>query len=114
MNGIDAERLIVAQGSVDVATQLITTPVDGIVCNILAEVIIELIPQMSAIAKPSTWGIFQWYFSRTIKSCCGYFRKTWLASCYSMETQRMVLFKRAAFLNYRYTREQGTLNREQG
>ena len=31
--------------------------VDGIVCNILAEVIIELIPQMSAISNPNTWGI---------------------------------------------------------
>ncbi|MFB2770748.1 50S ribosomal protein L11 methyltransferase [Pelatocladus sp. BLCC-F211] len=58
MNGIDAERLVVAQGSVDVVEKLITAPVDGIVCNILAEVIIELVPQMSAIAKPSTWGIF--------------------------------------------------------
>jgi len=32
-------------------------PVDGIMCNILAEVIIDLIPQMSLIAKPTTWGI---------------------------------------------------------
>ncbi|MER3494097.1 MAG: 50S ribosomal protein L11 methyltransferase [Mastigocladus sp. ERB_26_2] len=58
LNGIDAERLVVAQGSVDVAAKLITAPVDGIVCNILADVIIELVPQISAIAKPSTWAIF--------------------------------------------------------
>ncbi|PMB52574.1 50S ribosomal protein L11 methyltransferase [Fischerella thermalis CCMEE 5201] len=58
LNGIDKERLVVAQGSVDVAAKLLTAPVDGIVCNILADVIIELVPQMSAIAKPSSWGIF--------------------------------------------------------
>ncbi|PMB00387.1 50S ribosomal protein L11 methyltransferase [Fischerella thermalis CCMEE 5268] len=58
LNGIDKERLVVAQGSVDVAAKLLTAPVDGIVCNILADVIIELVPQISAIAKPSTWGIF--------------------------------------------------------
>jgi ribosomal protein L11 methyltransferase len=27
-------------------------------CNILAEVIIRLIPEISAICKPTTWGIF--------------------------------------------------------
>ncbi|NEQ25406.1 MAG: hypothetical protein F6K28_41340 [Microcoleus sp. SIO2G3] len=32
--------------------------VDGIVCNILAEVIIDLIPQMTPIAKDTTWAIF--------------------------------------------------------
>ena len=39
-------------------TKLIDQPVDGIVCNILADVIIELLPEMTAITKPSTWGIF--------------------------------------------------------
>ncbi|MBW4615543.1 MAG: 50S ribosomal protein L11 methyltransferase [Desmonostoc vinosum HA7617-LM4] len=58
LNDINSERLLPALGSVDVLTQLISQPVDGIVCNILADVIIELIPQMNAIAKPSTWAIF--------------------------------------------------------
>lgn len=58
LNEISPERLIPAEGSVDIVTKLIDKPVDGIVCNILAHVIIELIPQMSAIAKPSTWAIF--------------------------------------------------------
>ncbi len=57
-NGINPENLVVAQGSVDVLATLAGQPVDGIVCNILAHVIIDLVPQMSAIAKPSTWGIF--------------------------------------------------------
>lgn len=57
LNQISPERLLVEQGSVDRLMQLIEAPVDGIACNILAEVIIDLIPQMSAIAKPATWGI---------------------------------------------------------
>ncbi|RCJ42751.1 ribosomal protein L11 methyltransferase [Nostoc minutum NIES-26] len=58
LNEISPERLIPAEGSVDIVAKLIEKPVDGIVCNILAHVIIELVPQMSAIAKPSTWAIF--------------------------------------------------------
>lgn len=58
LNDINSERLIPALGSVDVLTKIIDQPVDGIVCNILADVIIELIPEMAAITKPSTWGIF--------------------------------------------------------
>ncbi len=58
LNQIGAERLVVEQGSVEMLTKLIPEPVDGIACNILAEVIIDLIPAISAIAKPTTWGIF--------------------------------------------------------
>lgn len=58
LNNISPESLVVAEGSVDVLTKLVEQPVDGIVCNILADVIINLVPQMSAIAKPSTWAIF--------------------------------------------------------
>lgn len=58
LNGIAEERLLVDQGSVDRVAALIDAPVDGIVCNILAEVIIDLIPQMTAIVHPQTWGIF--------------------------------------------------------
>lgn len=57
LNGIEEHRLIVDKGSVDRVAQLIEAPVDGIVCNILAEIIIDLIPQMTAIVKPSTWGV---------------------------------------------------------
>lgn len=58
LNDIDSQQLIPAQGSVDILKKIITQPVDGIICNILADVIIELIPEMSGIVKPSTWAIF--------------------------------------------------------
>lgn len=57
LNQISSERLVVEQGSVECLLKLSKAPVDGIVCNILAEVIIDLIPQMNALAKPATWGI---------------------------------------------------------
>lgn len=55
LNQISFERLVVEQGSVERLLKL--NKVDGIVCNILAEVIINLIPQLRAIAKSTTWGI---------------------------------------------------------
>ncbi len=58
LNGIAAEQIIASEGSVETLVKMLEQPVDGIVCNILADVIISLVPQMSAIAKPSTWGIF--------------------------------------------------------
>ncbi|MDJ0619840.1 MAG: 50S ribosomal protein L11 methyltransferase [Calothrix sp. MO_192.B10] len=57
LNDIAPERLVAREGSLDVLSQMIPAPVDGIVCNILAHVIIDLIPGMSAIAKPTTWAI---------------------------------------------------------
>jgi ribosomal protein L11 methyltransferase len=70
LNSISPESLVVAEGSVDVLTKLIEQPVDGIVCNILADVIINLVPQMSAIAKPSTWGIFSGILVEQSKAVC--------------------------------------------
>jgi ribosomal protein L11 methyltransferase len=58
MNNISPDTLIVAEGSVEKVAKLMAEPVDGIVCNILADVIIDLVPEISAIAKPTTWGIF--------------------------------------------------------
>jgi ribosomal protein L11 methyltransferase len=57
LNQIAPQRLWVEQGSIERLIQQCQEPVDGIMCNILAEVIIDLIPQMNAIAKPTTWGI---------------------------------------------------------
>lgn len=57
LNEVAPDRLIVAEGSVDQLITMIDRPVDGIVCNILAEVIIDLIPQMTALTKPQTWAI---------------------------------------------------------
>ena len=58
LNDIRPESLIPIEGSVDLIRKTINQPVDGIVCNILADVIIELLPEMTAITKPTTWGIF--------------------------------------------------------
>lgn len=57
LNELAAERLVVDQGSVDRIAELIGEPFDGIVCNILAEVIMDLIPGITALAKPTSWGI---------------------------------------------------------
>ena len=58
LNQISAERLLLERGSVERVTKLAAgKPVDGICCNILAEVIIDLIPAMSAIASPKCWAI---------------------------------------------------------
>ncbi|MEC4814316.1 MAG: 50S ribosomal protein L11 methyltransferase [Scytonema sp. PMC 1069.18] len=58
LNSIEKESLVVASGSVDAVAKLLEQPVDGIVCNILANVIIDLAPELSAIAQLTTWGIF--------------------------------------------------------
>jgi ribosomal protein L11 methyltransferase len=58
LNGINSDKISAAEGSVETLTKILEQPVDGIVCNILADVIIRLVPQMSAIAKPTTWAIF--------------------------------------------------------
>lgn len=58
LNRISPESLVPAEGSVDMVMQGLQKPVDGIVCNILADVIIQLLPQMSQMIKPSSWGIF--------------------------------------------------------
>ncbi len=58
LNKISADRLVVEKGSVERLSKLTgDKPIDGILCNILAEVIIDLIPAMTAIASPSSWGI---------------------------------------------------------
>jgi ribosomal protein L11 methyltransferase len=58
LNHINPEQLVVAEGSVERVACLVAEPVDGIVCNILAEVIVDLIPGLEAIAQPNTWAIF--------------------------------------------------------
>jgi ribosomal protein L11 methyltransferase len=57
LNQIDPDRLIAAEGSIERLMEMTQGPVDGILCNILAEVILDLVPLMGAIAKPTTWGI---------------------------------------------------------
>jgi ribosomal protein L11 methyltransferase len=58
LNQISAQRLLVEKGSVERFPKLTgDQPVDGILCNILAEVIVDLIPAMTEIVAPNTWGI---------------------------------------------------------
>jgi ribosomal protein L11 methyltransferase len=58
LNQISAQRLVAEKGSVERVQKLTGgQPVDGILCNILAEVVIDLIPGMSAIASPKAWAI---------------------------------------------------------
>ncbi|MEM8830678.1 MAG: 50S ribosomal protein L11 methyltransferase [Cyanobacteria bacterium P01_G01_bin.19] len=56
LNDIDRDRLIVTDGSIDA---LISTgeTFDGIVCNILADVIVELFPQFNQITHDKSWAI---------------------------------------------------------
>ena len=56
LNNVDRDRLIVADGSIE---QLIATKevFDGVVCNILADVIVELFPQFNQITHDKSWAI---------------------------------------------------------
>jgi len=58
LNDIYPEQLLPIEGSIDVLQKILTEPVDGIVCNILADVIIELVPEMKSITKSTSWGVF--------------------------------------------------------
>ncbi len=58
LNQISRERLLVERGSIDEVAKLASGPVDGLCCNILAEVIIEMIPELYELTKPKGWGIF--------------------------------------------------------
>ena len=68
LNNIQAEKLIVEQGDIEHLIKLVPEPVDGIMCNILAEVIIDIIPHLEAIAKPTTWGILSGILLEQAKS----------------------------------------------
>ena len=58
INQLTESSIQIQQGSAEQLKLLIPEGVDGIVCNILAEVIIKLVPPITQLAKPGTWGIF--------------------------------------------------------
>ncbi|MBD2577908.1 50S ribosomal protein L11 methyltransferase [Oscillatoria sp. FACHB-1406] len=58
LNQISSDRIAISKGSVGEIAELSPVGIDGIVCNILAEVIVDLIPEMSKIVKPQSWAIF--------------------------------------------------------
>jgi ribosomal protein L11 methyltransferase len=55
LNGIPPEKLMVELGSIEHLKIMIPAPLDGFVCNILADVIIQLAPQMKHVVKPKGW-----------------------------------------------------------
>ena len=67
LNNITKEQVLVEKGSIEKLIEIIKEPVDGLVCNILAEVIIDLIPEMSAIVKPNSWGILSGVILEQVK-----------------------------------------------
>lgn len=57
LNDISPDRLLVDQGSVAVLKSMLTAPVDGFCCNILARIIVPLIPRFADLVGSQTWGI---------------------------------------------------------
>ncbi|MGB3403648.1 MAG: 50S ribosomal protein L11 methyltransferase [Microcoleaceae cyanobacterium] len=57
LNQILQDKMVVEQGSIERLLEKLEHPVDGILCNILAEVIIDLIPQFDNIVHSNTWAI---------------------------------------------------------
>ncbi|MFM9266414.1 50S ribosomal protein L11 methyltransferase [Tychonema sp. BBK16] len=57
LNRINSQQLVSELGSIDRLKELVNEPLDGFMCNILAEVIIDLIPQFTEISKPTTWAV---------------------------------------------------------
>ncbi len=66
LNELPIDQLEVAEGSIEMLLTLIPEPLDGFVCNILANVIIDLIPQMSELVKPRGWGILSGILSAQV------------------------------------------------
>lgn len=66
LNLISAEKLIVELGSIEKLQLMIPAPVDGFVCNILADIIIQLAPSMAAIVKPKGWAILSGILSSQV------------------------------------------------
>lgn len=58
LNRIDPHLMAINQGSVGELLGAIPNGVDGILCNIFADTIIELVPQLTRLAKPGAWAIF--------------------------------------------------------
>jgi ribosomal protein L11 methyltransferase len=67
LNGLESDRLRVEEGSLKQLINFLPEPVDGFVCNILAEVIIDLIPDFDKIAKPNTWGVLSGILLEQVK-----------------------------------------------
>ncbi len=66
LNLIPSAKLIVDLGSIDRLQSMLPAPIDGFVCNILADVIIQLAPSMAALVKPKGWAILSGILSSQV------------------------------------------------
>jgi ribosomal protein L11 methyltransferase len=66
MNDFAADRMEIEEGSIEMLLTIIPHPLDGFVCNILANTIIEMIPQMGELVKPGGWGILSGILSAQV------------------------------------------------
>ena len=57
LNQLNESQLAIAEGSIDELLFTTNKPVDGIVCNILADTIIELFPKFNKITHEHSWAI---------------------------------------------------------
>jgi ribosomal protein L11 methyltransferase len=57
LNHIPEDKIWVREGNLDTLLENIPKPVHGFVCNILADTIVELIPQLDRLIEPDGWGI---------------------------------------------------------
>ncbi len=57
LNHIPADQIWIGEGSLDYLLEHIPEPVDGFACNIIAEVILGLVPNFQRLIKPKGWGI---------------------------------------------------------
>jgi ribosomal protein L11 methyltransferase len=57
LNNIDAARIPVEQGSLERLQGMLQEPVDGFVCNVFPDVILQLIPHFHQITQERAWGI---------------------------------------------------------
>jgi len=57
LNHIPSEKIWVGEGSLDYLLENIPEPVDGFACNIIADVILGLVPNFQHLIKPNGWGI---------------------------------------------------------
>jgi ribosomal protein L11 methyltransferase len=57
LNQLSDSALVVSEGSIQELLTLVPDGVDGFLCNIQAEVILNLIPYFNKLAKPQGWGI---------------------------------------------------------
>ena len=91
LNSITAHHLRIDHGSTEVLCGMLARPVDGLVCNILADVIEQLIPQFARITQPQGWGILSGILKRQVWGHHQDAGPTGLAGHGHIPTRRLVL-----------------------